>query len=202
MEFRIADTFTDSLARLTGDEQKAVKTTAFDLQLNPANPGMQLHKLDKAKDPNFWSVRASSDIRIIVHKTDSSLLLCYVDHHDDAYDWAEKRKLETHPKTGAAQLVEIRETIKEITVPKYVDVEKKAPPKPPLFADISEDDLLSYGVPAEWLDDVRKANEDTVLELADHLPSEAAEALLNFATGGMPHIAPSIAYGKRPIRPS
>ena len=27
MEFRIADTFTDSLARLTGDEQKAVKTT-------------------------------------------------------------------------------------------------------------------------------------------------------------------------------
>jgi len=33
MEFRIADTFTDSLARLTGDEQKAVKTTTFDLQL-------------------------------------------------------------------------------------------------------------------------------------------------------------------------
>jgi hypothetical protein len=27
------DTFTDSLARLTGDEQKAVETTAFDLQL-------------------------------------------------------------------------------------------------------------------------------------------------------------------------
>lgn len=47
MEFRIADTFTDSLARLT--EQKAVKTTAFDLQLNPANPGMKLHKLDRAK---------------------------------------------------------------------------------------------------------------------------------------------------------
>jgi len=40
MEFRIADTFTESLARLTGDEQKAVKTTAFDLQLNPANPGI------------------------------------------------------------------------------------------------------------------------------------------------------------------
>jgi len=47
MHFRIADTFTDSLARLTGDEQKEVKTTAFDLQLNPANPGMQFLKLDK-----------------------------------------------------------------------------------------------------------------------------------------------------------
>ena len=29
MEFRIAATFTDSLSKLTGDEQKAMKTTAF-----------------------------------------------------------------------------------------------------------------------------------------------------------------------------
>jgi hypothetical protein len=35
MEFRIADTFTDSLPRLTGAEQKAVKTTAFDAQRFP-----------------------------------------------------------------------------------------------------------------------------------------------------------------------
>ncbi len=83
MDFRIADTFTDSLGRLTGDEQKAVKTTAFDLQLNPASPGMSFHKLDKAKDKNFWSVRVSRDIRLIVHKTEASLLLCYVDHHDE-----------------------------------------------------------------------------------------------------------------------
>ena len=108
MQFRIADTFTDSLARLTGDEQKAVKTTAFDLQMNPANPGMSLHKLDKARDKHFWSVRVSRDIRLIVHRSSSSLLMCYVGHHDEAYEWASRRKLETHPKTGAAQLVEIR----------------------------------------------------------------------------------------------
>ena len=120
MEFRIADTFTDSLARLSGDEQKAVKTTAFDLQLNPANPGMSFHKLDKVRDKNFWSVRVNSDVRLIVHRSEASLLLCYVDHHDKAYEWAERRKLETHPKTGAAQLVEIRETVKEIIVPVYM----------------------------------------------------------------------------------
>lgn len=72
----VSDTFTTSLAKLTGEEQKSVKTTAFDLQLNPANPGMSFHKLDRAKDPKFWSVRASHDIRLIVHKTDKSLLLC------------------------------------------------------------------------------------------------------------------------------
>jgi mRNA-degrading endonuclease RelE of RelBE toxin-antitoxin system len=81
MDFRIADTFTDSLARLTGEEQKAVKTTAFDLQVNPAAPGLAFHKVAKAKDKNFWSVRVSSDIRLIVHKTQSTLLLCFVDHH-------------------------------------------------------------------------------------------------------------------------
>ena len=186
MNFRIADTFTDSLARLTDQEQKAVKTTAFDLQLNPATPGMQFHKLDNARDPNFWSVRVSLDIRLIVHKTDTSILLCYVDHHDSAYHWTEQRKLVTHPKTGAAQMVEVRETIKEITVPKYVEVPHQ---KPLLFSDLSKDYLLTCGVPAEWLDDVLKADEDTVLELADHLPSEAAEALLDLATGVTPQVA-------------
>ena len=189
MDFRIADTFTDSLARLTGEEQKVVKTTAFDLQVNPAAPGMAFHKLAKAKDKNFWSVRVSSDIRLIVHKTQSTLVLCFVDHHDKAYDWAERRKLETHPTTGAAQLVEIRETVKEVVVPVYVQGEIPAPPKPLLFADKSDDELLGYGVPAEWLNDVRQANEDSLLLLADRLPGEAAEALLELATGGKPRVA-------------
>ena len=193
MEFRIADTFTDSLARLTGEEQKAVKTTAFDLQLDPANPGMQFHKLGKARDPNFWSVRVSRDIRLIVHKTNASLLLCYVDHHDEAYRWAERRKLETHPKTGAAQLVEIRETVQEIFVPTYKEVAGTRFAQTELIRPRRGRGTLSYGVPPEWLADVREANEDTVLKLADHLPSEAAEALLELATGGkpaMPQVSP------------
>lgn len=198
MNFLIADTFTDSLAKLTGDEQKAVKTTAFDLQLNPSNPGMSFHKLDKARDKNFWSVRVSSDIRLIVHKTASSLLLCYVDHHDKAYEWAERRKLEAHPTTGAAQLVEIRETVQEITVPKYVEVEHVAPTKPRLFDHVAEEALLSYGVPVEWLPDVRQADEDSLLELADHLPGEAAEALLELATGGTPQVSPRVVAGTDP----
>lgn len=196
MEFRIADTFTDSLGRLTGDEQKLVKTTAFDLQLNPASPGMNFHKLDRARDQNFWSVRVGSDIRLIVHRSETSLLLCYVDHHDKAYEWAERRKLETHPKTGAAQLIEIRETVQEIVVPVYVQSElplpatpaKPAPAAKLLFLAVSEDELLSYGVPPEWLPDVKQATEDSLLALADHLPAEAAEALLELATGGKPRL--------------
>jgi superfamily I DNA/RNA helicase/mRNA-degrading endonuclease RelE of RelBE toxin-antitoxin system len=193
VEFRIADTFTDSLARLTGEEQKAVKTTAFDLQLNPANPGHQFHKLDKARDKRFWSVRVGADVRLIVHRADQGLLLCYVDHHDKAYQWAERRKLETHPTTGAAQLVEIRETVKQIVIPVYVHAETVTTPKPAapgrlLFESVSDNSLRAYGVPEEWLSDVRLATDETVLALADHLPAEAAEALLELATGGTPRM--------------
>jgi superfamily I DNA/RNA helicase len=190
MQFRIADTFTDSLGRLTGQEQKAVKTTAFDLQLDTANPGLRFHKLDRAKDRNFWSVRVNDDIRLIVHRTASSLLLCYVGHHDDAYAWAERRKIERHPTTGAAQLVEIRERIEEIAIQTPAGAPAAIPvpavPKPPLFDRVSDDALLAYGVPREWLGPARSATEDTLLDLADHLPQEAAEALLNLATGTTP----------------
>lgn len=186
MEFRIADTFIDSLARLTGQEQKAVKTTAFDLQMNPASPGIKFHKLEKCKDPNFWSAYVNDEIRLIVHRAKSSLMLCYVAHHDKAYNWAERRKLEIHPKTGAAQIVEVRESVQEYIVKKYVEVESKKTPQHPLFKDVSDDELLGYGIPVEWLTDVRQAHEDNILELVEHLPHEAAEALLNLATGSQP----------------
>lgn len=191
MEFLIADTFTASLARLMTAEQKAVKITTFDLQTHPGSPGIQMHKLDHARDPNFWSARVSADIRIIVHRTAASLLLCYVDHHDKAYAWAERRKLETHPKTGAAQLVELRERVQEVVTPVSAPIQTApaapaTPSRPKLFDQRSDDELLGYGVPPEWLADVRAADEDSLLVLADHLPGEAAEALLELATGGRP----------------
>jgi mRNA-degrading endonuclease RelE of RelBE toxin-antitoxin system len=190
MEFLIADTFTDSLAKLTGDEQKITKTTAFDLQMNPVNPGMALHRIDNAKDKNFWSARVGRDIRLIIHKTKDSFLLCYVDHHDAAYDWATRRKLETHPKTGAAQLVEIRERVQEIVIPSYVEAPADAAEKKMIFAGLSDETLLSYGVPHEWLQDVRESDEDSLLAVTEHLPAEAAEALLELATGGKPKPRP------------
>ncbi len=202
MNFRIADTFTASLARLTGEEQKAVKTTAFDLQMNPANPGMSFHKLDKARDKNFWSVRVSSDIRLIVHKTADSLLLCYVDHHDKAYQWAERRRLETHPTTGAAQWVAVRERVDEVVVRRAAPTPGLAAQpvaKPPLFGHMSDQDLLGWGVPTEWLAEIRQADEDSLLMLATQLPAEAAEALIELATGGTPRRPQTAPAGADPF---
>jgi len=40
------------------------------------------------------------------------------------------------------------------------------------------DDLMACGVPVERADEVRRTTADTLLDLAEHLPAEAAEALL------------------------
>jgi AAA domain len=69
----------------------------------------------------------------------------------------------------------------------------------PLFAERSDDELLGYGMPAEWLNDVKTATEDTLLVAADHLPAEAAEALLELATGGKPRVPRPIAPPATPF---
>lgn len=66
-------------------------------------------------------------------------------------------------------------------------------PKPALFAETPENELLACGVPPEWLAEVRKVDEDSLLVVAQHLPAEAAEALLNLATGVKPKLPPVVA---------
>jgi hypothetical protein len=197
VQFLIADTFRDSLGRLTGDEQKLAKTTAFGLQLNPVTPGDQCHRLDKARDRNFWSVRVNADVRLIVHRSEQSLLLCYVDHHDKAYDWAERRKLETHPRTGAAQFVEVRTTVKDVVVrnavPAQADTERlpKSQASRPL-ANLTDGELLAVGVPPDRIDDLRAANEALLEVTIANLPTGVRDTLLDYATGGsLPQSAPA-----------
>ena len=100
------------------------------------------------------------------------------------------------PERARPSLSKCAETVKEIEVPVYVQVEK-ARPLP--FNNISDDKLLAYGVPAEWLPDVRHVDEDGLLELADHLPTEAAEALLELATGGTPPFPGRVALDTDPF---
>jgi hypothetical protein len=200
MNFLIADTFTASFNRLSGQDQKAVKASVFDLQMDPTGNGLQLHRIDKCKDDHFWSARVNRDVRLIVHKTASSMLVAYVDHHDDAYAWAQRRRIEAHPTTGAIQIVEVRELVETVARPETFDFVAPVPIAPAkaeparLFASLDDDALLSIGVPSDWTADVRAATEDGFFALADHLPAEASEALLEFAaTGKLAVPAPVIA---------
>lgn len=200
MDFRIAATFTDALGRLPVQEQKAAKVSVMDLQLDPAAPGLQLHRIDKSKDEHFWSARVNRDLRLILHRTAEAVLVAYVGHHDAAYAWAERRRIETHPKTGVVQIVEVRERLEEAEPDRArswnapMQEERATRPPPPIFAALDTDDLLAVGVPADWIDPLHTASESAFFELAEHLPAEAAEALLEYAaTGVLARPAPELA---------
>jgi len=189
----VANTFMESLDRLTADERAIAKETAFDLQHRPEHPSFQLHRLE-GTDPNFWSARINLDLRIILHRRGADQVICYVDHHDPAYEWAKRRKLDVHETTGAAQFVVIDErvveVIKKVTRFQPEAVEDEPGSQRP-FEGLNDATLLAYGVPRNWLDVVRGASVDTFLEvIAVDLPAEAGEHLLTVATGGTPVIAP------------
>lgn len=176
MRFIVADTFTDSLAKLGSRYQSPVKETAFDFQADPRNPGFRLEKLSYAKNKHFHSIRVNQDVRIILHREDDLTVLCYVDHHDNAYDWAERHQFGINDTTGAAQIIKTEKKIKEVIVERRKE--------PPLFDKYEDDYLLALGVPREWLDAVKVADEAAFLDyLMGSLPPEASERLMKLATG-------------------
>ncbi len=193
MNFLIADTFQTALAKLDNQSQKAAKMTAFDLQMDPSGKGKSVHRINNTIDKGFWSVRASQDIRLIIHKISDRIILCYVDHHDAAYAWAERRVLEIHPNTRALQIVEMEEKVvieekfvkpKSLEDPVAYGFREKIKP----LALCENEDLLNFGVPELWLERLRNADTDELLDLADHLPQEAQEAVLALAVGETPPI--------------
>jgi len=175
----LTPTFTKSLSRLTAQEQAAVKQLPTEFMMNPEAPGLRLHKLN-CREARFASLSVNMDLRVIVLKDGAQVIFCYVGHHDDAYRWAERRRVETHPITGAAQLVEIEEVIREEE--RGIVREVSAP----LFADESDDYLLSLGVPPAWMGVVKGVDEDGLYAILERLPEEAAEALVTLVTGGRP----------------
>ena len=189
----VANTFMEGLGRLTVDEQAIVKQAAFDLQYRPDHPGLQMHRLE-GPDPNMWSARVNRDLRIIIHRSSGDAVLCFVAHHDAAYEWARRRKLEAHETTGAAQFVvideKVVEVVKRITTVQPAPVEDDPGSQQP-FRNLDDATLLGYGVPRNWLDVVREASVDTFLSvIGDDLPDEAQEHLLAVANGETPAVAP------------
>lgn len=179
MTFYIAETFNDSLGKLARNEQTAAKTTAYDMQIDMARPSLKLHRLEAIADRNFWSARVNDGMRIILYRKDEDVVLLYVDQHDAAYRWAEKRRMEVHFKTGAMQLVKVQEVLREVARP--VTTAK------PLLAKFSDDQLLQCGVPQDSLAVVRQVtSEDELLEVCQQLPHEVFDLLTELLAGNKP----------------
>jgi hypothetical protein len=188
MNLIYASTFADALDKLAHPEQKQVKITTVDLMMNLKGAGLSLERINRAADTDMWSARASRDLRIILKREGEDLVLAYVGHHNDAYAWAERRKITRHERTGAMQIVEVIEQKAEGKLFDWTaGVSTDEPPpagQAQPFWSLSDDDMLDVGVPRDWLQPVREMVEDELDRLFDHLPAEAAEALYDYATGG------------------
>jgi hypothetical protein len=186
MRVSTAKSYFRSLSALSRSEQDLVNRTFMDFIRAPEAPGHRLHALN-LRERRFNSISPNMDLRIIALKEGDHLLMVYVAHHDAAYRWAERRQYEVHPVTGAAQIVEIDEVVREEVrvISRTVEAESALPP--PLFAGENRDYLLSLGVPEVYLDAVGAVRgDDDLVALLDRLPEEAAEALIELSDGRRP----------------
>jgi superfamily I DNA/RNA helicase len=166
------------LNRLSAKDAKRTLAFVDKFQKNPANPGISLERLTGVTDPNLWSARVTQDLRAILHQGDTWTIL-YIDHHDDAYRWAERRKILRNPTTGALQIVETTEEVEAIITQRSSSVTEQG-----IFDKHKDDYLLSLGLPENWLPTLRKIKtEDILLEAIEKLPPDVGERLLDLADG-------------------
>ena len=90
----LSQEFLLQLAKLPASVQSKVMKWAVQFQSDPTSPGINYEKINGVRDPNLKSVRLDRNWRGIVFRPYSGdvYVLLYVDHHDDAYRWAEHRK--------------------------------------------------------------------------------------------------------------
>jgi hypothetical protein len=178
-EVNVAKTFLAAASRLSTPDQGRVMKFMTKFMDNPAQPGLSLERVNNTADAGMWSARITQGLRAIIHRAGPRNTLLFAGQHDEAYHWAERRRLEHHPITGTLQIVETTESAEELltTTPAQAD-------SAGLFESFAEDYLLSLGVPADWLPTLRRVRfEDQVLTVVERLPEEVGERLLALASG-------------------
>ena len=189
----LSQDFLLQLAKIPASVQSKVMKWAIQFQSDPTSPGIHYENIAGARDANLKSVRLDLDWRGIVFKPSSGAVyvLLYVGHHDQAYRWAEGRKLAINPVTGAMQMVMVEHVVAVVeSAPPEISRSGSEPmlaPEltfPPVFADLSDHDLLSLGVPEDSLPAVRRLVSDAQLDdMQAVLPVEAYEGLFLVVAG-------------------
>lgn len=98
-----------SLLELPKKAQKHATTFLTKFQVNPRSSGINLERIANAADEKLYSARIDQRYRAIIafQKSSNVYVLLYVGDHDDAYKWAETKKLDVNPNTRAIQLYDM-----------------------------------------------------------------------------------------------
>ena len=167
----ISQDFFNSFAALPKSKQNKVMEFLSKFRSNPEANGFNYEKIQNASDPNMRSVRVDDTYRAILIREEGTnvYLLLWVDHHDEAYDWAVRKRCVLNHTTGSIQVYEIQEATPEEP--------KEAPKEEPLFTAISDKVLQQLGVPQDLVSFTRTLTESTFDAAKVKLPRDAFEAL-------------------------
>ena len=152
--------------------QKQGKVTEFfnKFRNDPMHPGINFEKINEGIDKNICSVRIDDTYRgIVVREPESNVyILLWVDHHDEAYAWAKRKKCSINKLTGSVQIFDVQEVIEE----------QKAIDEPALFANISDEVFEKIGLPEEQLPMIKAIKTlEGLHSLKAAIPEEAFEGL-------------------------
>ena len=135
----ISADFLTAFATLPRQIQGKVTEFMNKFRNNPTSPGINYEKLSACRDKKICSVRIDDTYRgIVVREQETGVyLLLWIDHHDEAYEWAKNKKCEVNLKTGAIQIYD--NTIDPQSIPSEKNFY--------LFSEISDIDLVELGLP-------------------------------------------------------
>lgn len=170
MKVAISSDFLTAFARLPRQTQGKVTEFVNKFRNNPNSAGINYEKLSKGIDKKIYSVRIDDTYRgIVVRQPESGVyLLLWVDHHDEAYQWAARKKCEVNPKTGTIQVFDVQNVAQTVS-------EKE---ETPIFSKASDEQLLQIGVPADQLAYVRSfTDKDAFYKAEESFPKDAFEYL-------------------------
>lgn len=166
----ISSDFLTAFARLPRSVQGKVTEFVNKFRNDPTSPGIHYEKLANTADNKIYSVRIDDTYRgIVVRQKETGVyLLLWVDHHDEAYQWAARKRCDVNPKTGAIQVYDIQITVKEQT-----DIAAT-----PIFAAATDEQLLKLGVPEAQLAYIRSfTSYEMFVQAAGTIPADAYEYL-------------------------
>lgn len=174
----ISSDFLTAFARLPRVIQSKVTEFINKFKNNPLSSGIHYEKIENAIDKKLNSVRIDDTYRGIVAREQGTgvFLLLWVDHHDEAYRWAMKKRCEVNPKTGAVQIFDVQ----------TIDAEQTSLFGSSLFVEYDDKQLLELGVPEEQLTFIRSlSDKESFYQAKDAIPHDAFE-YLSWLVEGIP----------------
>jgi len=170
----ISADFLTAFAHLPRQVQGKVTELVNKFRNDPASPGIHYEKINSCIDKKIYSIRVDDTYRGIVVRQSEVYLLLWVDHHDEAYQWAARKRCEVNPNTGSLQVFDVQTVSEPIA----------AHSQPLLFSAFKDADLLRLSVPEALLPYVRSfETKEQFYQARSSFPADAYEYLAWLAEG-------------------